>query len=82
MNLNLTSVVMFVGGVVLIYSGLYNVSPKDVVVRSLQGQSPREPAKSKKEYARENAPTATGAWIGGGGTFGTSGSTSGTGAGM
>jgi hypothetical protein len=40
MSLNVTSIVLFVTGVVLLYAGIKNVDPRDVVKKALKGESP------------------------------------------
>lgn len=40
MTLNVTSVVLFVAGVVLLYAGIKNVHPRDVITKALKGESP------------------------------------------
>lgn len=40
--MNVSSIVLFVAGVVLIYSGVKNVKPQDVVKNSLNGKSPND----------------------------------------
>jgi hypothetical protein len=40
MTLNVTSVVLFVAGVVLLYAGIKNIPPRDVITNALTGKSP------------------------------------------
>ena len=40
MTLNVTSVVLFVTGVVLIYAGIKDIHPRDVITNALKGKSP------------------------------------------
>ncbi len=40
MTLNVTSVVLFVTGVILIYAGVKNMNPRDVLTNALSGKSP------------------------------------------
>lgn len=40
MTLNVTSVVLFVVGTVLLYAGIKNIPPRDVITNALKGKSP------------------------------------------
>lgn len=54
MTLNVTSVVLFVAGVVLLYAGIKNVHPRDVITNALQGKSP---SGSTAPASNKTAPT-------------------------
>lgn len=40
MKISVTSVIVFVGGFILIYAGVKNVDPRDVVKAALRGENP------------------------------------------
>lgn len=70
MNLNTTSVVVFIVGVLLVYSAVTNVDPRDVVLKAL-GKTARYPLlDGPKKYGkrlRKAQPTGSDAnaqWVG------------------
>jgi hypothetical protein len=59
MSLNVTSIVLFVTGVVLLYAGIKNVDPRDVVKKALKGESPAPEKADTKQTASEPRDEST-----------------------
>ena len=55
MTLNVTSVVLFVAGTVLLYAGIKNIPPRDVITSALKGKSPT----AAKTAPASNKPAPT-----------------------
>lgn len=71
MNVNVTSFVMLLAGVVLIYSGTQGIDPRTVVTSALSGKSPKT-ATGKvldKQKGKGKPDSDSGGFTGGGGTF-------------
>lgn len=43
--MNIASIIAFIAGVTLVYAGINNVDPRDVLKSALAGQSPKTAAK-------------------------------------
>lgn len=80
MNFNLLSVTMFGVGALLLYSGIRDVNPKDVITEAMQGRV-AETASSGGTFGKNEKPALTpNPWVlpddptaSSGGTFGKSG---------